>query len=337
MNHFNIVTIGGAVRDITFYTKEGRIFSTPENLTAQKMLAFEWGGKINIKEAYFNSGGGAANTAVCLARLNLKTAIIAAVGKDEMGKEVLANLKKEKVDTGLIQLDQRNQTGFSVILTTEKKEKEHIVFSYRGAANFLDFDQRNNNKLNSDWFYITSLAGLGWQRNLKSIFKLAKQKKIKIVWNPGSRQLREGKRVLNDFLKQTDILILNKDEAIELVLSGVKLGKKNPNYLNRPLYLLNILQEWGPKIIVITEGNKGAWAYNGQKIYRQKALKPKVIDTTGVGDAFGASFLAGLISENNNIQKALRWGIINSASVITKIGAHNGLLNLKELKKRLQK
>jgi len=335
MKHFKIITIGGAIRDITFYTKEGRIFSTPENLTAQRMLAFEYGGKINIKEAYFNFGGGAANTAACLARLGFKTAIIAAIGKDEMGKEVTAGLKKEKVDTNLIQINHKDQTGFSVILATEKKDREHIVFSYRGAANFLDFNQNKNNKLSSEWFYLTSLSGPNWQQNLKSIFKFAQQKKIKIAWNPGIIQLQEGKRILTDFLKLTEILILNKDEAIELALSGVKLGKKNPNYLNRPLYLLNILQEWGPKIVVITEGKKGAWAYDGQKIYRQKALKPKIIDTTGVGDAFGSSFVAGLISENNNIQKALKWGVINSASVTTKIGAQNGLLNRKELEKRL--
>ena len=130
-------------------------------------------------------------------------------------------------------------------------------------------------------------------------------------------------------------MILNKDEAIELALSGIKLGRKNPNHLNRPIYLLNILQEWGPKIVVITDGKKGAWAYDGKKIYYQKIFKARVADTTGVGDSFGSAFLAGLMAEKNNISRALKWGMINSASVLTKVGAQNGLLTRKKLTEKL--
>lgn len=335
MLKFNVLTIGGAVKDITFYTNQGKIFSTPNNLTAQKMIAFEYGAKIDTKEIYLNWGGGATNTAVCLSRLGLKVKTIFRVGQDDTGKSLIKNLQKEKINTDFVQFDNKLPTGFSLILGIDKKEREHIGFLFRGANNNLSLQSKNLANLNSDWIYLTSLSGKNWLNNLRIIFTFALQKRIKIAWNPGNLQLQGGRRSLGNFLKQTEILILNKDEAIELVLSGIKLGRKSPKYLNRPIYLLNILQEWGPKIVLITSGKKGAWAYDGKKIYHQKAARAKVIDTTGVGDAFSSSFLAGLIIEKGSIQKALKWGAINSASVTTKIGAQNGLLNRKELEKRL--
>lgn len=330
MKNFDVISIGGAVKDFVFYTDQGRVFLTPDNLTAQRMLAFEYGAKINPKEFYGTFGGGGANSAVAFSRLGLKTALISRVGSDATGLEVIENLKKEKINTDFIQADKVNPTAVSFLLVADKKEREHIAFAYRGATQYLNFNLKSS-ELNSSWIYLTSLSGKDWQKNIKNIFDLATQNGIKIMWNPGNYQLQAGKNVLNDCIKKTSVLILNKDEAIELALSGVKLGKRNPNFLNRPVYLLNILHEWGPKLVIITDGKKGAWAYDGKKIYQQKVVKVQATNTVGVGDAFGSSFLAGLIIEKNDIKKALKWGMVNSASVVTKIGAQTGLLERKKI------
>ncbi|MFA5021587.1 MAG: carbohydrate kinase family protein [Patescibacteria group bacterium] len=331
---FDIVTIGGVVKDVIFYTDQGKFFSTPDNLTAQKMLAFEYGSKIDIKESYLSIGGGAANSAVSFSRLGCKTAIIAKTGNDALGQEIIKKLNKEGVNTSLVHLDSKSNTGLSLILTVTKGEREHIAFVDRGANKFLTLNKNNFSGIKTNWFYLTALAGKNWPGNLKAIFGFAAQNKIKIAWNPGSFQLQAGKKALAGFLKQTEVLILNKDEAIELVLSGIKIGRKNPTFLNKPVYLLNILQEWGSKIVVITNGKKGAWVHDGKNIYHQKIVKAKVINTVGVGDAFGSAFLAGLLAKNN-ISKALKWGMINSGSVVTKVGAEAGLLTLKELLKKV--
>lgn len=335
MPKFDIVTIGSAVKDVTFYTDQGRVIATPQNLTAQRLLAFEYGAKISVNEAHIGPGGGAANTAVSLSRLSFKVTVVTSIAQDEAGKEILKNFKQEKVNTNFVQKNSQEPTALSFILATDKKEREHVIFINRGADKHLFYQPKSMSRLNANWFYLTSLCGKACSRNLKEIFNFAAKKNIKITWNPGSVQLQSGKRMLAPFLKRTQVLILNKDEAIELTLSGIKLGRKNPNYLNRPLYLLNILQEWGPKIIVITDGKKGAWAYAGGKIQHQKIIQAKVIDTTGVGDAFGSAFLAGLIREKNDVAKALKWGIINSGSVVTKVGAQSGLLTDQQLLAKL--
>ncbi|MFA6410741.1 MAG: carbohydrate kinase family protein [Candidatus Buchananbacteria bacterium] len=330
MNNFDVVTIGGAVRDVTFYTDKGKIFLTPENLTAQKMVAFEYGAKIEIKESFFTIGGGAANTATSFCRLGFKTAILTRLGDDEIGKEIEKNFKQEGINTDLIQRDKKLPTGFSLIVAVSKGEREHIAFTDRGANKFLTLKKSDLEKISTKWFYLTSMSGKNWLTNLKTVFAVAKKNKIKIVWNPGTLQLNAGKKTLANFLKETDVLLLNKDEAIELVLSGIKLGRKNPSFLNKPLYLLNILQEWGSKTVVVTNGKKGAWAYDGKHIYQQKIVRAKTLNTIGVGDAFGSGFVGGLIFEKN-INKALKWGMLNSGSVITKVGAQAGLLSRKKL------
>jgi len=64
----------------------------------------------------------------------------------------------------------------------------------------------------------------------------------------------------------------------------------------------------------------------------QNILKEKKrVDTTGVGDAFGSSFVAGLELYKGNIQKAMHLGVKNTASVVSQQGAQNGLLNKKDI------
>ncbi|MFH1956679.1 MAG: carbohydrate kinase family protein, partial [Patescibacteria group bacterium] len=77
---------------------------------------------------------------------------------------------------------------------------------------------------------------------------------------------------------------------------------------------LKILKESGPEIIVITNGKKGAYAYNGKKYYYQKSVKiKKQMNTIGVGDIFGSSFVAGLELYNNDMQKSMRLAAKNAA------------------------
>lgn len=335
MPKFDVVTIGSAVKDITFYTDAGIVIPTPQNLISQRLLAFEYGAKILATDSFQGFGGGAANASITFARLGYKTAVVTCIGQDEAGKEIINNFKQEKVLTNFIQQDSKKPTALSFIIATAKKEREHIVFTDRGADEYLLCDLNKISKIHAKWFYISSLCGKACIKNLNEIFSFAKKKKTKIAWNPGSLQLQSGRRYLAPFLEQTEVLILNKDEAIELVLSGVTLGKKNPNHLNRPIYLLNILHEWGPKIVLITDGKKGAYAYGGKNIFKAKILNTKVVDTTGVGDSFGSAFISGLIDTRGHIQKSLRWGIINSGSVVTKVGAQNGIVTLKKLKEKL--
>ncbi len=338
MSHqFDVVAVGGVVGDVTFYTNKGRVFKTPENLTEQRMLGFEYGAKIPIHEAYFTLGGGAANAANIFSLLELKTAILCRVGDDKEGENIRDTLKDKNIHLDFMQKDASLRSGVSFIICSGKKEHEHIAFTYRGANETLEITENILQRIDTHYYYVSSLSGDNWMRGFKALVSHAKKNHSKLAWNPGSAQIQAGKKMLENELKKIDILILNKDEAIEFVLTGIRIGKRNPRFLNKTLYLLNMLSDWGPKTVVITEGIKGASVLHFGKFYNTKSIKRKAINTTGVGDAFGATFVATLLENSKDVLRALRMSAINSASVVTRIGAQEGALSKKELSEKIKK
>lgn len=326
---YDFITIGGSTEDITFFTQEGVLMDNKDDILRQKLLCFEYGAKINIEKSLTNFGGGANNAAACLSALGFKVACLTAVGCKHIAQNIIDNMKKHGVHTELVQHIKKATSGLSFILVCQNEER--IIFSSRGANSYLSITDKILNKIkNTKWIYIASLSGK-WKTDLDKIFSL---KNINFVWNPGHYQLKNGYSHIKNFLKKTDVLILNKDEALELVVSNHIYLKQTNLFLNNIVNLLKILHSWGPRIVVITNGIEGAKAFDGKNIYEQKIYKPKkIVDKTGVGDAFGSSFVAGLELFKGNIKKALDLGARNSASKITKQGAQNGLLNKKSIKK----
>lgn len=306
-SQFDLITVGGATVDISFYSKEGELIATG-SATKQKLLAFEYGAKIVADRVFTTCGGGAANVAVAASRLGLKSSALVVIGQDENGKIVFNNFKANKVDTSLIKLEPKAKTAFSVILTIDNPSKEHIAFIHRGANNSLSAKDISVDKLKSDWLYVTSLPQAGWIGILEKLTKTGK----KIVWNPGNEQLKDLSG-LKKFLPKIEVLILNRDEAMEF--------KKLKDIKGLMKHIFNL----GPKLAVVTDGANGAYAFDGKKYYFMRAQSQKTINTLGVGDAFGSALTSALIYDKN-IKEALEWGIKNSASVVGQVGAQAGLL-----------
>jgi sugar/nucleoside kinase (ribokinase family) len=247
--------------------------------------------------------------------LGLKTTALVRLGNDDNGRRVLKNLKDNKVDTAWIKIDPKAGTAFSVVITVDNEAKEHIAFIHRGANALLTESDLPLSKIDADWFYVTSLPKFGWEDIMA---KLAKTKK-NIVWNPGKEQLRQLAK-LKKHLKGIKVFLVNRDEALEFKkLKDVK-------------GLLKYIKDLGPEQVVITDGKNGAYVFDGKKYYFMKALSAKAVNTLGVGDAFGSALTAALVY-GKNIKQALAWGMKNSASVVSQIGAQKGILTLRQIKK----
>jgi sugar/nucleoside kinase (ribokinase family) len=329
---YDVISLGGATRDIIFYTDAGQIIKTPEDLTRQRLLGFEYGAKIISEKVFFGLGGGGCNTSVSFARLGLHNACWITVGNDREGDSTINDLKKEGVDTKYVQHDDKLSTGFSFITITEKS-KDHVAFLYRGANNVSIFPKNASKIIKTNWLYVSSLASKTWQQNAQSIVRFINESGTKLGWNPGENQLKAGKKKLSPVLKVTEVLFINKDEAIELVLSA---GLK-PKQINNARELVKIIQGWGPKIVVITDGRKGAYVYDGGKVQLFKVIDKPVVDTTGAGDCFGSSFVAGMIRFKGDIEKAVYLCMLNTASLVQVTGAQGGLAYWKDIKHKFNK
>lgn len=308
---YDIITVGSATVDVFAHTKSKLIkINTPSS--EENLIAYPSGSKILIKELRFTTGGGGTNTAVSLARLSHKVAYLGSLGNDENGKRILDLLKKEKID--FIGKLTNDITGYSIIL--DSIEHDRTILTYKGANNKLKFSDINLKKLKTKWFYFSSMISESF-KVLEKLAEFAEKNKIKIAFNPSTYLAKKGKSYLKKILIRTTILILNNEEASLLV------GKNNVKIMLKELYRL------GPEIIIITDGKKAINTYDGKNIYVLIPNKIKVVESTGAGDAFASSFLSGIIKKNN-IEFALRLGLVNSESVIQQGGAKNKLLKYKK-------
>ncbi len=330
---FDVITIGGATRDIMFYTAEGCVVPNPKDLLRQKLIGFEYGAKILPTAIYFMYGGGGCNSAVAFRRLGLRTGVFARVGRDHDGTGIIAALRREGIETKFIEQDATVATGFS-FMAIQNKSKEHAAFLYRGANDRMKMAQAELLRAPARWLYLASLTAPSWSQSVSNLVAfLSQRKQVKLVWNPGQKQLAAGRKGLSRLLKLTEVFIVNVDEATELVLGaqGRIAGLKNP------LVLAKILKSWGPKIAVVTAGEHGSTAFDGEKRYFEKAVGTHDVDTTGAGDAFGSTLTAGLRLCKNDLRRALRLAMINSSSVVGTIGPQKGLLRRTELYERYRK
>ncbi len=315
---YDIITVGSATVDVFAHTKS-ELIKIKTSSSEEDLIAYPSGSKILIKELRFTTGGGGTNTAVSLARLNHKVAYLGSLGNDENGKKILDLLKKEKID--FIGKLTKDITGYSIIL--DSIEHDRTILTYKGANNKLKFSSIKQKKLKTKWFYFSSMVSESF-KTLEKLVEFAKKNNIKIAFNPSTYLAEKGKGYLKKILVRTTILILNKEEASLLV------GKNNMKIMLNDLYKL------GPEIIVITDGKKAIYAFDGKIVYVLIPNKIKVVETTGAGDAFASAFLSGIMKKND-IEFALKMGLANSESVITHSGAKNKLLKYNEILKAIKK
>ena len=157
--------------------------------------------------------------------------------------------------------------------------------------------------------------------------KIAKENDLKLAFNPGQKNIKKDPQKVVAAAGQSQILIVNKDEAIEIISS---ITKSLDNELNDEIFLVKKIKELGMKVVVITDGIRGAWGFDGDQILHVDALVRKAVDTTGAGDAFTGAFLAAHLKDKS-LEEALKWGIINSSNSVTEYGGQKGLLSQEKI------
>ena len=234
------------------------------------------------------------------------------IARDSAGDAILRILDREGIDSSYVEFVSGKTTGTSVILL-DSNGGERTILTYRGASEkFSNFMVDDLDKINPDWLYVTTLRGD--LATIVAFFKKAHEIGAKVMFNPGVKELEYTQEILR-LLKYVDVLLLNKEEASELV-PGVT--------LNELLYHLN---GYVPTVI-ITDGAMGGIAgnRNTSETYRFGIYEDvKVRDATGAGDAFGSGFLAAFAG-GKKFRQSLIFASANSTAVVSKIGANAGVL-----------
>ncbi len=304
---YDCITIGGATAD--FFAKSNSFSITPD------FLQIPISSKSEINNGVICSGGGATNAAVSMSRLGLKTTCVSLVGNDILRKFILNDFKKNNVDSSFLIKEKGGVTDYSIVLVSP--EGSRSILTNRGETSLKEENINWDLIKDTKWFYITSLEGN--LDLLEKIIGFAKENNIKVAFNPGNRELKKIKQLL-PLLKHLDFLLLNQTESEALT----QLDHSHPEFFNR-------LHTFGNTITAITNGRQGAHIFCPQGDYFSPIINTEPVDETGAGDAFGSTFVAATII-GLEAQDALFWSIKNSASVVSFLGAKEGLLHLEEIK-----
>lgn len=320
---YDVITVGSATVDAFAYTtRTGRILI--ETLERKDdFIFYPSGEKLLINQLEFSVGGGGTNTAVAMSRLGLKVAFLGKIGKGTNAKYIMRNLKEEKVSTDLV-ISKDSRTGYSIILDAQGKDR--TILAFKGSNSELKWSEVKKNKLKAKWFYFSSMLDESLKTQIQ-IAKYAEKEKIKIMYNPSGYQCRQGEKLIRDILIRAEILILNKEEAEQLL--EIKNNHQNPHHLAKELLKL------GPKNVIITDGKRGAYALYEDKFYTIKPRNVKIIEATGAGDAFASTLLTGIIKKMP-FKKAAQIAVVNAQSVIQHHGAKNILLDMRTALKKVR-
>ncbi len=313
-----VVCIGSCSQDIFFPSDEYVVFDTPEDITSKRKAAFEIGGKFRVPDRYEAIGGVAANASIGLARLGIVSACYTHIGQDGLGDWVLHELEKESVLTHLVQQEPGIKTDLSAIVVLVKSG-DRIIFHNRDANERLRVDETKLAR--AKWILMSALNG-DWKTNVAKVVSHLDQSSTRFAINPGQHNLKDDPELLLSLIARADVVVLNKDEAIELLMRESGADRTR---LDDERFLLESLLAKGARSVGLTDGVRGAWATDGTDFLFAPihALGP-VVDSTGAGDAFTSGFLAGRV-RGSSLRESLATGMLNSGGVVTRYGAIDGL------------
>lgn len=333
-----VITIGSATMDVFVECDEANIVSVCTKNSNSDFMSYPYGSKIDISTFASNVGGGGVNTACNFGNLGFDTSAIFKIGKDFYADGILHFFKEQNVKLNHIIQKEDCSTGFSVILVSFQGDR--TVLAHRGAnANIKEEDINFEAIKEADLIYIAPLNGDS-NKVLEKIVDFAEKHDTKICFNAGTTSIKKGFEHLKRILDSAHVVVMNKEEASMAtgiqVRPDTKTEKFSHDVIHRDIkQMLESLKIKDYQVVVITDGNKGAYAYEGKNFYYCPTFSSEVISTLGAGDAFASTFCATLFKNNKDIGKALMYGSVNSASVVSKFGATEGLLTFEEIEAKL--
>ena len=280
-------------------------------------ICFTYADKIPVKAMQETIGGNSANAAVSTARLGLSTALYTHVGLGAQGEHIIAELQRNNVVTDYVKVDQDKRSNYSTVINLNA---ERTILIYHEHRHYVMPKAET-----AEWVYLSSM-GEGSDTIFADIVAYVQEHKAKLLYQPGTFQLKMGSEKAADLLRNTTIFAVNKEEA-ELYL-----GKPAGTSFRE---LLDGVRALGPEIALITDGPAGAYASNGLEYWYLGIIEeaPR-IEATGAGDSFTSAFMVAT-AEGKSLPDALRWGQAQASSVIQKVGPQPGLLKREDLEKIL--
>lgn len=282
----------------------------------ERELSMRYGQKVPFESSTLVPGvGNSANASVAAAKLGLRSALVVTVGRDRDGEACLASLSEKGVDTAYVAVHPSLPTNHHYVLwygderTILIKHQEYPYAIPEGMPG-------------PGWVYLSSIGEHGRAFHATLAAWLAAHPETKFAFQPGTFQIRMGSELLASLYRRAQLFFCNRQEAASILGTGD----------TDPRALLSGLRALGPEAVVVTDGPAGAYAASADGAWFVPPYpdpKPP-LERTGAGDAFSSTVTAAL-GLGVPLAEALRWGAVNSMSVVQQVGAQAGLLTRGEI------
>lgn len=318
---YDFVAIGDILIDAFIELNKDQADVSIDLDTGHKTLHMPFGGKLPYDDVtVVPAVGNSPNAAVAAHRLGLETALVSNLGHDKFGKECLDALRHEGVHTDFVRVHEGKVTNYHYVLRYGA-ERTILIKHEEYPYSLPDFP------VPPRYFYFSSVGehGLPYHHEIAAYVK---NNETKLVFQPGTFQIKVGVDAIRDIYENTEIFFCNKEEAQEILKTTEQ---------DIPT-LIRGIRELGPKLPVVTDGPNGAYVVDTDNQAWHMPMYPDPappVDRTGAGDSFSSTFTAA-IALGLEPAEALAWGPINSMNVVQHIGAQAGLLTRDELLKHLE-
>lgn len=272
-----------------------------------------------------STGGDAANQAVVLSRLGMRTALIAGFGKDAAGLQIEEQLKSAKVDITYSVREGIEKSNVSIVLV--KKDKDRSFLVGRGIGHIdISIEDINPSLLSNtraislgSLYFLKNLDGNGAAR----LFRQAKEKKVLTFADMTADAYGIGPKGIEAVYPYTDYLMPSYEEAV-YTAECTDYDEIADFFICR-----------GVKTVVLKLGNRGCFVKNREKRFFVNPYLIQPVDTTGCGDNFCAAFITGIL-EHMTLEKATEFACAAGAANAEYMGACGGVKDRIQLETFIQ-
>ena len=238
-------------------------------------------------------GGAPANVTIGLARLGVDVALISKVGDDPFGRLLQNTLSQNGVDISQLKVDRNSRTTLAFISIREDGERDFCFYRNPGADMMLSAEEISEEFIKTVRVFhygsISTISEPSYSATLEAL-EYAKKYGLVISYDPNLRlslwkSKDQAKQRITEGLNNSDLVKVNTEE-LEFITGTSELKRGTDNLL-----------EYGPKIVVVTQGDKGSFFNNRRTCGFVESYKVHAVDTTGCGDGFIAGILAKFLQK----------------------------------------
>jgi sugar/nucleoside kinase (ribokinase family) len=269
---------------------------------------------VDVSVFSMQAGGSATNILAVLSSLGVAGRYYGRIGDDNFGRFILRSLKELRIDASLVRVERGKVSPVSIIQIDETSRKRRI---FRSRGNVTAPDPKRLPASLLDGARLLCLDG-SHPALQAALAEEARARHIPVLLN--ASQLSGG---MGELLSLADIVIGSERFASELAPS---------DDAERSLREITRL---GPRVAVITLGEAGSVALEGNKLVQQESVQVPVVDTSGAGDSFCGAFAYAQL-KGWPLERALPFANAAAGLTCRTLGARTALPTLAEIKATLK-